>query len=74
MTNKIKELKEEIADLQAKLQTISDEELEQVLGGVGMMPNALLSSNASLTCTLRGLRELAGPTANTFSCTGSHPI
>lgn len=52
-------LKEDITEIQEKLRALTDEELEQVFGGGGpstsppVIEDLVLSSNASLTCTLR---------------------
>ena len=50
-------LKEDVTEIQERLRELTDEELEQVFGGLSLSPPAiedlLLSSNASLTCSLR---------------------
>lgn len=50
-SEELQKIREELKNLKEELVELSPEELDQVTGGF------LLSSNASLTCTLRGLED-----------------
>lgn len=50
-SEELQEIREELNNLREELRELSEEELNQITGGF------LLSSNASLTCTSRGLED-----------------